>query len=338
MSPNRLLAVALVLLACGRKGPPLPPLREVPETTTDLQVFQEENQVVLRWSYPALTRSGRPLGELGSVEVWKAEVPPGQEKALEGEQGVVLKRQLLIGRGKLLARLSGQDLAAATRGGQLEYRENLSSAVGLPLALYAVRSRKPKGAPSEFSNVVSWQARTPPPAPAEPHLEPQAQGIGVRWPTAPGTAYRLERREGEGPWQVLGETSEGSWLDRSAQQGKSYAFRLRAVVAGVVGFPSQPAAVNYRDRYPPPPPANLLCLPEEGRVVLRWESPAEESLSYRIFRRRGEGPWVHLHERLTERSYLDSSPPPGQLTYAVKAVDQAGNESEAALCSARGGL
>ncbi|MFN3413652.1 MAG: hypothetical protein ACK42L_06285, partial [Thermoanaerobaculum sp.] len=117
------LVLMVVLVACGRKGPPLPPLREVPETTTDLVASQEENEVVLRWSYPSLTRSGQPLRDLEAVDVWRADLPPGQEKSLEGPQGVELKRQLILGRGKQVARLRGKALEAATRGSTLEYRE-----------------------------------------------------------------------------------------------------------------------------------------------------------------------------------------------------------------------
>jgi predicted small lipoprotein YifL len=341
MSPRPWLVAlaALALASCGRKGPPLPPLREVPETTTDLAVFQEENQVVLRWSYPSLTRSGRPVGELSGIEVWKAVLPPGQEKALEGPQGAELKRQLLLARGKLLARLSGKELEAATRGELLEFREQVAIPEGqaASFSLYAVRSRKGKGAVSEFSNVVSWQPQVPPPPPGELRAEPQPQGIALRWAGRPETGFRVERRESEGPWSVLGEVTGEAFFDRSALQGHRYAYRVRAVARGVTGPPGEQVTVDYRDVYPPEVPANLVCLPEERRIVLRWEPSQEEGVRFKVFRRLGEGPWVHLEESLEATSYVDQDPPAGELTYAVKAVDRAGNESAAATCTARGG-
>jgi predicted small lipoprotein YifL len=327
------LWVLLALAACGRKAPPLPPLREVPETTTDLQVFQEENQVVLQWSYPTLTRSGRPLGHLASVEVWKAPLAPGQEKTLEGPQGGQLKRQLLLGRGQLLARLSGPKLEAATRGSLLEFREEAREG-----ALYAVRSRLDKRSVSDFSNVVLWQPQPPPAPPTGLQAEPSAEGIALTWVAPQGVRFRLERQEEGGPWQVLAEVGAPPFLDRTAQQGRRYGFRLRAVAGGVVGFPSEAVEVNYQDLYPPPAPAQLLCLPEEGKVRLQWEKASEAGVTYKVFRQQEGGPWVHLHERWESSSFVDENPPPGQLTYAVKAVDPAGNQSEAATCTARGGL
>lgn len=341
MSRNRwFLALGMLVLAsCGRKGPPLPPLREVPETTTDLSVFQEENQVVLRWSYPTLTRSGRPLGELAGIEVWKAELPPGQEKALEGPQGAELKRQLLLARGKLLARLFGRELEAATRGEKLEFREQVAIPEGQAASwsLYAVRSRKGKGGVSEFSNVVAWQPQPPPAPPEELRAEPQPEGIALQWLGRPETSFRVERQEGNGPWSVLGEVTGERFFDRSALQGHRYVYRVRAVMRGVSGAPGKPVAVNYRDVYPPDPPANLVCLPEERKVTLRWDRVQEEGVQFKVFRRRAEGSWVHLEEGLEVSSFVDHDPPAGELTYAVKAVDRAGNESAAATCTARGG-
>ena len=72
---------------CGRKADPLPPIIEVPETTTDLTVHQEGTEAVLAWSYPQLTRAGRQLVDLARVEVWKLDVPPGQEQVGRGPRG-----------------------------------------------------------------------------------------------------------------------------------------------------------------------------------------------------------------------------------------------------------
>lgn len=334
-------AMALLLTigsACGRKGPPLPPLREVPETTTDLQVYQEETQVVLRWSYPAMTRSGRPLGDLGSVEIWKAELPPGQEKILETPQATELKRQLVMGQGKLLARLSGKELEQATRGGSLEYRESVEVKPGQVAgwALYAVRSRKAKGGFSELSNVVAWQPKTPPAPPSAVEAKPSAQGIALTWEPSEEASYRVERQNPDGSWTILGQTKEGRFLDATARQGQRYVFRVKTIRGDVVGFPSQPQTVDYQDIYPPAVPSNLLCLPEEGKVALRWDPVAELEVRFKVFRRLGEGRWVQLAHGTTSTTFVDEKPPLGELTYAVKAVDKAGNESEAATCQARG--
>lgn len=335
-----ILLTVLLLSACGRKGPPLPPLREVPETTTDLTVVQEEGEVVLRWSYPALTRSGQPLHDLHAVEVWRTEVPPGQEKSLEGPQGVELKRQLILGRGKPVARLSGKALEAATRGARLEYREPAVPPAGqaAPTLLYAVRSRRAKGGVSDFSNVVSFQVLVPPAPPADLRAQTLAEGVALSWEGPSQASFRVERQEAGGDWVILAENhAAGSYLDTSARQGSRYLYRVRTTVGKVTGPPTVEVVVDYRDVFPPPVPANLVCLPEPGRVVLRWDPPAEEGVRFKVFRRLGGGPWQHLSDSWPAASFEDKDPPTGELTYAVKAFDAAGNESAEATCTARGG-
>ncbi|OYV88738.1 MAG: hypothetical protein B7Z68_12880, partial [Acidobacteria bacterium 21-70-11] len=59
------MALILAITAgCGRKAAPLPPILEVPETTTDLGAYQDGNEIVLNWAYPQLTRGGRELTDL----------------------------------------------------------------------------------------------------------------------------------------------------------------------------------------------------------------------------------------------------------------------------------
>ncbi len=334
------LVLVVVVAACGRKGPPLPPLREVPETTTDLVAYQEEGEVVLRWSYPTLTRSGQPLRDLEAVEVWRTEVAPGQEKSLEGPQGVELKRQLILARARPVARLSGKTLEIATRGSKLEYREAATVVPGQspPTLLYAVRSRRGKGGVSDFSNVVSFQVLPPPSPPSNLQTQPLAEGVALSWESPVEATFRVERWEEKGGWQVLAENvASPRFLDTTAQQGTVYAYRVRTTTRTVTGPPTPEVRVEYRDIFPPPVPSNLVCLPEPGRVVLRWDPGAEEGIRFKVFRRLGEGSWLHLSDDWAEASFVDENPPMGELTYAVKAFDRAGNESAEATCSARGG-
>jgi len=79
--PARRLASAVLLasaalaaaasLGCGKKGPPLPPLRFVPAPTKDLAVEQRGAQVLLSFTYPKTTPSGAALNGVNSVEVWE---------------------------------------------------------------------------------------------------------------------------------------------------------------------------------------------------------------------------------------------------------------------------
>ena len=91
--------------------------------------------------------------------------------------------------------------------------------------------------------------------------------------------------------------------------------------------------VDYPDSYPPATPQDLVCLPEETRIRIRWQAVAGADV-YRIDRRLKGRAWETLTDDLAPTNYVDENPPVGELTYAVRAVDGANNRSEPVECSA----
>jgi predicted small lipoprotein YifL len=339
-----LLAAILIALlglgGCGRKGDPLPPIIEVPETTTDLTVHQEGAEAVLAWSYPQLTRAGRQLVDLGRVEVWKLDVPPGQEQVGTGASGVELRRQLMLGRGRLIERLEGPMLEAATRGSRLELRDPLpqvQAGQSQPTFWYAVRSRRRDGTPSALSNIASWQVKAVPAAVQGAQATAGPTGIALTWQTSEGAGYLVERREAATQaWEVAAEgLASGAFLDTTARLNATWVYRVRAVVDRVWGPPGPEVRLAYPDIYPPPPVQNLICLPEGDIAQLRWDPSPEPKALYRVFRKQGTL-WVHLIDDGREPQYTDEKPPAGEAEYAVKVVDAVGNESDPVYCTVRG--
>ncbi len=331
------VAVAVLLAGCGRKLPPLPPIIDVPETTQDLAIYQDGLRAVLTWSYPSMTRAGRPLVDLERVEVLRLDLAPGQELPPAPE----LQRQLMVARGRIVARLEGSGLAAATVGRQLRIEDPLQlPAEGMTpsTSWYAVRSRRRDGTTSALSNLVSWQARTVPPPVEKLQALPSAEGIVLSWSPVAGAAYLLERQDANGGgWQPVEgeELKTNEFLDRGARQGTIWRYRVRAVVAGVRGPHSEVREVPYPDIYPPPPPAVLVCLPEVSQVRLSWEGSPEIGVSYRVERRHPAEGWQPIGEASQRQWFDDPSPPAGELEYQVMAVDAAGNLSPPVTCSVR---
>src|SRR5438105_79973 len=66
---------AAALIACGKKGPPEPPLRFVPAPAKDLTVSQQGYRLLLDVTYPKLTPGGQALGGVSEVEVWEVKRP-----------------------------------------------------------------------------------------------------------------------------------------------------------------------------------------------------------------------------------------------------------------------
>ena len=349
MKTVRLLVLATAVLAlgsCGRKSPPLPPIIEIPETTSGLWGYQDGSDVVMFWNYPQLTRGGRPLTDLARVEVWRLQLAPGQEQVAAGPAGEDLRRQLMLGRGKLAARLEGDALQEATRGQQLTYREKIpevKAGTSPPTLWYAVRSRRKDGTPSALSNFLTWQPQPVPAPPTGLAAEPRADGIALTWTAVPAMVYVLERRGSKAAaWETLKPlgVEKPEYLDTNAEQGTTWWYRVRSYVPTpytTASPPSTEVEVPYPDIYPPPAVTSFVCLPEPGLVRLRWDPSPEPDARYKIFRRVGDTGWEHLQEAFGGSEYTDASPPIAEVEYAVKAMDKAGNQSDAVYCKVRTG-
>ncbi len=341
--PAMLAALALAP-GCGREGPPQPPIIRVAERTRDLTVHQEGTDAVLDWTYPSATTAGGALPDLEAIEIWRLAIPPSKEPHGAGPRQRQLAIQLLTGKGERIAKLKQADLERFTHGPKLLYRDDLlawyhANADRMPLVLwYAVRTRCCGGRDSEFSNIARLTPRTPPPAPAWEGFEVAAGGITLRWDDT--TPVLVERQEADGSWRRLTPepVSGGTWEDTGAVQNETWHYRLRAVKGSppalVIGEPGEVLEVPYPDVYPPPPPESFVCLPEPGLVRLRWE-PSSGAAFYRIFRKQGtKAGWARLAWHHTKgTAFVDRTPPAGEVTYAIKAVDAAGNESEPVTCS-----
>jgi hypothetical protein len=340
----------VVLAGCGVKSEPQPPLIRVADPTRDLTVFQDDREAVLSWSYPASTTSGESLHDLESIEIWRAtfaEVeapPPGEDRRARD-----LNQQLLLANGEPVAELDRAGLDAATRGSKLEWAEDLESwrranpSDEPQIIWYAVRTICCNKRESGLSNIARLIPEPPPAPPAGLAVEAEADGLRLTWVPHAELPVLVERSTDTEQWEVVTPKplTTGEWLDRRAAQERGWNYRLRSVIQKgnrprVVGSPGPAVGVFYADIYPPPAPADLVCLPEGAQVRLRWQS-VPNAASYRIVRTTEGGPPEDLATDLTASSFEDLTPPPGVSTYEVSALDTTGNESTPSRCSASRG-
>ena len=77
-----------VVVACGKKGPPLPPLRYVPAAPTDLHARRSANEVRLQFVLPKANVQGQGPLELDRLEIFAVTVGP--------DSGNPSNRELLV--------------------------------------------------------------------------------------------------------------------------------------------------------------------------------------------------------------------------------------------------
>ncbi len=357
---RRIVVVTLLAaaLGCGKQGPPLPPLRNVPAPVKDLTVVQQGSQILLSFTYPAVTPAGTALGGISAVEIWSVgrPAPGGKASPLDVKEfGPVAKP---------VQKVTGADLTTATSGNRIDISLPLppttatapaptttpapapgttpaSPAEPTPLAAYfSVRTFGKEGDRSDFSNIVSVVPKAPPAAPQQVTATARGDGILVEWTPVAGTVvgYNIYRRSSTEranakPVHTAGPT-EKSWLDNTARFGNGYIYSVTALSQIQPPIESAIAAereVRYVDRFPPPAPTELVALAEAGRVRLVWRpSEAEDVAGYIVYRRAEEG---GQFQRVTPQpvvaaEYVDTAVAAGKtFVYRVTAVDQTGNES-----------
>ena len=335
----------LPVAGCGLKGDPLPPLRNVPLTTTDLQVRQQGRQILLDMGYPASTISGMTLGGIDSLELLQLIKPaPGADAAVDesGEPKPLPSadaREFEAGAEALLT-LSGSELSAAVIGDRIQFRLPLAEDLPAePVAnIFAVRTTKGDEV-SAVSNRATLIPIEPPPAPGNLQVQPEANGIEVSWEAEDDPqGFDIFRREAQvrGYGKRIGRVKGDArrFRDRGARYDWRYIYTVRSVADLHPLIHSDQAGereIEYRDHFAPPLPKNLVALAERARIRLRWDSSAAEDVAgYVIYRRE---PNREFH-RITEdpvagTEYLDSNLASG-LTYGyrIQVVDRKGNESD----------
>lgn len=326
--------LALALVACGKKGAPLPPEPRGPLPVAAVGVRQVGGTVEIRFEV-AGPRGPRPNQEPILAEVLRVSAPEG----LAGPADPSAFRRI----GKQIGTLEGDPLPYRTPLVVADRAlETLpESGAGLTLR-YAVRLRDRRGRASPL--VVSTGLSPLPPAAAPRGLEaePTADGIRLTWqPPAEGQEAKFNLYRGDPGEPVLGAPlnpqplAETAYLDTGAETGARYAYTVRVVLADGrpfrEGHSSAPFVLLAEDQFAPAQPKGLIAIQEGPAVRLFWDPNSERDLAgYRLYRRVDGGEWTRIGPDPVEQPlYLDRAVSPGQiLAYRVTAVDRTAPPNE----------
>lgn len=242
-------------------------------------------------------------------------------------------------------------LARHTVGATILYRDSLPPLFAKPPGpssiAYSVISVRRNGEKSPLSNIALIAPAMPPGAPVFLAVTPEEGRICLEW-LAPSTdlfggnpveagGYFVYRRalpeEEYGPPLNAIPVTGTAFVDLAPPYGNKLVYTARATLANrpkVEGAPAEEAGVDYRDVFPPPPPARLDALAEKALVRLVWDPVAAPDLAgYAVFRAEGTAAPARLNKDLLKDSFTaDETARPGhRYRYTVRAVDASGNMS-----------
>lgn len=345
--------VLLVATACGKVGPPLPPLPRAvarPGATTASQVG---DRVTIAWQAPNLDLRESESSSVSRAEVYRLIQPRDVPQVAFVDQFVESGAELV---GFLdYETLKKQLTENADRVLLYEDRLDLSERAALSNRrfVYAVRYVDRQGRPLSWSSLVAVE---PVPGIAMPPTGLAAaerqDEVTITW-TPPSRNI-----DGTEPAQVLGYNiyrtgpnaerlgaplnkrllTEPRYVDQGFQYLKPYVYVVRSVSQGpdaqVESVNSGPLAVTPRDVFPPAAPTNVTAASAGGVVSLFWPANAERDVrGYYVYRTDGEASdasrWVRITENpVTRTTYRDERTRTGQrYGYRITAVDRFGNES-----------
>ncbi|MEO6260540.1 MAG: hypothetical protein ABIP63_09320 [Thermoanaerobaculia bacterium] len=313
------LAAAVSLAGCGKRGDPHPPVPVIPKATSDLVVAQRGPKLILTWGYPSMTTAGKSLPAVRRVVVYRyvEELPvtqPGRDanSLLPGDTDPTVPRaisafskvpplspmQFLKLRTRLDS-IEGANLPSASSGARLVFEDapQFHSADGRPVRLSYVVVTEAETAISDLSNIATIVPIDVSVPPVGVVSVPGGEGVVLTW-AAPEKAitgnekpfiagYNVYRWSEGQPTDELGTPINAAPISRTSYTDAppygSFQYRVTAVSATTpVRIESDASAVvtaAFKDLTPPPAPTGAAALIETKAVRLLWDSVSAPDLA-----------------------------------------------------------
>jgi predicted small lipoprotein YifL len=351
-SAARLLALLLLLgvTACGKKGPPLPPLVRVPTPPGNFSVQRRGSTVAIDFVVPGGNTDGSTPGDVSRVDVFALTSPGSVTPDQIVRQGARIGR-VLVNPPPDPEAPEGQPAppsAAAPPGGvdqaAIAHLEETFTpdASGDPadLRTYVAVGFNKHGRPGRFSTLAAIPITPPPDAPGKPDVSWDETSITITWPEVESAnadvplGYHVYV-PGDVPARLTEHPLEQSmFVDKRIEWGAERCYVVRSVEAleqlTLESDASPSTCVTLTDTFAPKAPQGLTVVASEGAMNLIWNPNTEKDLAGYVLWRAlpADGALTSITpEPVKESTFRDTVPAGSHVAYAVQAVDQAGNVS-----------
>lgn len=339
------LAASVAAVGCGKKGPPLPPLVRLPAQPTDVTAVRRGDAVDLTFRVPRANVDGSTPASLERVDIYAWTVPAPVDAA------EVLRRGVRVG-SVAVNRPPDPDKPADTTekapatGVDQDAVATVSDTLA-PVAdamsyrTYVAVGVSARGRRGSLSARVAVPLTALPPAPTGAAVTYTEKAIAVTWDRAvaaegaPAFRYVVRKAGDTGPALTRGPVEDVRYSDTPIVWNTEKCFEVRtvAVVEGVrlESAPTAPLCVTPKDTFAPNAPDGLVGVGAEGAISLIWTANTEADLGGYVVLR-AEAPSTTLvpitPTPIPDTNFRDTVPAGARMTYAVQAVDKAGNVSD----------
>ena len=295
---QRLLALALLLPAvmvivnCGKRRPPLPPVERVQQRTELLSGVQRGNQVILSWPAPLRNAPDESVQSIRRIDVYRLAEKPRAPLGLTEEE--FARRSTLIGS------VTYDEIKKASD--VLTYTDTLELA-GEPARLrYAVRYVNASGQRAAFSNFLLLEPAgriAQPPTIIVTGKEVSENDITISWqPPAANidgstpvnllgyNIYRVEESQDVYSQTPINDSlfSGTEYKDKNFSFGQSYRYVVRSVSLGTEGsqvesLNSNSITVSPRDTFKPSAPEKITIGAAPGRLSIFFPANPETDIA-----------------------------------------------------------
>ncbi|HUR33439.1 MAG TPA: hypothetical protein VM032_06565 [Vicinamibacterales bacterium] len=351
MNPRRRLGAAALAVgvaafaagACGKKGPPLPPLVLLPTPPGDFSAVRRGPEVALGFRVPNANTDRSTPADLTHVDVYAltASTPVAAEDVLR--RGV---RVATVAVNKPRDPDEPEPRTPAAKGPGLEQNEVAALTEPLPpdadpsgYRSYVAVGVNARGRRGALSPRLAMPLVAPPSPPPQPRATYDETTISLAWaPVAAqgGEAYTYAvYRPGVAVPLTPSPVRDPLFLDKAIEWEKERCYEVRTVAVveamRIESAPSPGFCLTVHDTFAPAAPRGLVGVGSEGSISLIWTANSEADLAGYLVLRAIE-PATTLTPvtpaPITDTNFRDALPAGGRATYAVQAVDRAGNHSE----------
>jgi len=344
------LLLLLIVSACGKKGPPLPPLIRLPTPPGNFLVQRRGSAVAIEFVVPGGNTDGSTPGDVSRVDVYALTSAPPVSADQIVRQGTRIGRVLVnpppdpdTPEGQPAKPSGPSPVGGVDQAAVAHLEESFTpepNADAADVRTYVAVGFNKHGRPGRFSTLAAIPISSPPEAPSQPDVSLDETSITVTWPEVASADPDLPLgyhvyAPGDPPTRLTVQPLEAAmFVDKRIEWGAERCFIVRSVetieMMTLESEASPSTCITLKDTFPPATPSGLTPVASNGVINLIWNPNSEADLAGYILWRAmpADAAMTSLTpEPIKESTFSDTVPAGARVAYAVQAVDKAGNLS-----------